>query len=73
MALAGQSGATDGPDLLDDLSTELSAVNSAGLALEMFGWAALMAFLGYLYRVLRNAESPDGWLARSPSARVSSW
>ena len=63
MALAGQSGATDGPDLLEDLSTELSAVNSTGLALEMFGWAALMMFLGYLYRVLRNAEGPDGWLA----------
>ncbi len=63
MALAGQSGATDGPRLLADLTAEPSAVNSVGLGLELFGWAALMVFVSYLYRVLRRAEGPDAWLA----------
>ena len=63
LALAGQSGATGGPDLLADLTRPPSAVNAAGLTLELIGWAALVMFLGYLYGVLRRAEGEDGWLA----------
>lgn len=63
LALAGQSGATGGPQLLADLTAESSLVNDIGLTLELLGWAALMAFIGYLYGVLRRAEGADGWLA----------
>ena len=63
LALAGHSGATGGPDLLADLTRPPSAVNAAGLTLELLGWAALVMFLGYLYRVLSRAEGEKGWLA----------
>lgn len=63
LALAGHSGATGGPDLRADLVRPPSAVNAAGLALELVGWAALVMFLGYLYGVLRRAEGDGGWLA----------
>ena len=63
MALAGQTGATGGAGLLADLQAAPSLVNSLGLTLEMFGWAALMCFLAVLYRTLRGAEHSDGWLA----------
>lgn len=63
LALAGQSGATEGPELLADLTQSPSAVNAIGLSLELVGWVALVMFLGYLYRVLKQAEGPDGWLA----------
>lgn len=63
MALAGQGEATDGPGVLADLVRPPSAVNVAGLSLELLGWLALVMFLGYLYRVLARAEGDDGWLA----------
>ena len=63
LALAGWSGATDGPGVLADLQREQSVVNIVGLSMELLGWAALVMFLGYLYRVLQRAEGPDGWLA----------
>lgn len=63
LALAGHSGATGGPQLLSDLTRDQSTVNLIGLALELVGWMALMAFIGYLYGVLRKAEGDEGWLA----------
>lgn len=63
LALAGWSGKTDGASVLADLQRDLSVVNVIGLSLELLGWAALVMFLGYLYRVLQRAEAPDGWLA----------
>ena len=63
LALAGWSGATDGPGVLADLQRDLSVVNIVGLSMELLGWVALVMFLGYLYRVLQRAEGPDGWLA----------
>lgn len=63
MALAGWSGATGGSQLLADLTLRPGPVNAIGLALELLGWAALVMFLGYLYRVLARAEATEGWLA----------
>lgn len=63
LALAGWSGATDGPGVLADLQRDLSVVNIVGVSLELLGWVALVMFVGYLYRVLQRAEGPDGWLA----------
>lgn len=63
LALAGWSEASDGPGVLADLQRDLSVVNRVGLSMELLGWAALVMFLGYLYRVLKRAEGPDGWLA----------
>ena len=63
LALAGWSGATDGPGVLADLQRDLSVVNIVGLSMELLGWVTLVMFLGYLYRVLQRAEGPDGWLA----------
>jgi len=63
LALAGWSGETDGASVLTDLQRDLSAVNIIGLSLELLGWAALVMFLGFFYRVLQRAEEPDGWLA----------
>ena len=63
LALAGWSGATNGTAVLADLQRELSVVNIVGLSMELFGWVALVVFLGYLYRVLQRAEGSTGWLA----------
>ena len=63
LALAGWSEDRDGPGVLADLQRDLSVVNMVGLSMELLGWAALVMFLGYLYRVLKRAEGPDGWLA----------
>lgn len=63
LALAGWSGATEGLGVLADLQRQPTLVNVVGLSLEFLGWAALVVFLGYLYRVLQRAEGPDGWLA----------
>lgn len=63
LALAGWSGATDGPGVLADLQRDQSVVNIVGLSMELLGWVMLVMFLGYLYRVLQRAEGPDGWLA----------
>ena len=39
-----------------------------GFVLEVLGFPAFLVFLGYVYRVLRRAEGPDGWAAASLSA-----
>ena len=60
---SGSSGGDDGPGMLADLQRETTMVHSVGLTLEVLGFTAFLVFLGYLYRVLRCAEGPDGWLA----------
>ena len=59
---AGRTGGEDGPGVLDDLQRTPSSAQTAGLALEVLGFAAFLVFLGALYRTLRRRESADGWL-----------
>ena len=63
LALSGAPEGTDGASALGYLQREPTLVSSTGMVLEIVGFAALLVFLGYLYRVLRRAEGPDGWLA----------
>jgi hypothetical protein len=63
LAQSGAGGADDGPSVLADLQRGRSGANAAGTALEVLGVGLLVVFLGYLYRVLRRAEGPDGWWA----------
>jgi hypothetical protein len=63
MANAGASGKDTGPAILADLQRPRSGVNIAGTVMEVLGFALLIVFVGYLYRVLRRAEGPDGWWA----------
>jgi hypothetical protein len=62
MANAGASG-QGSTGILADLQRPRSAVNTVGMVVEVLGMAMLIVFLGYLYRVLRRAEGPDGWWA----------
>jgi hypothetical protein len=63
MSNAGASGKDTGPAILADLQRPRSGVNIAGTVMEVLGFATLIVFLGYLYRLLRRAEGPDGWWA----------
>jgi hypothetical protein len=63
MSNAGASGKDTGPAILADLQRPRSGVNIAGTVMEVLGFALLVVFVGYLYRVLRRAEGPDGWWA----------
>ena len=63
LAETGAGGRQDGAGILADLQRDSSAVQTVGVGLEVLGTAALLVFLGYLYRVLRRAEGPDGWWA----------
>jgi hypothetical protein len=49
--------------VLADLRDHDSLINHVGIAMELLGFLALVGFVAYLARVLRRAESPDGWLA----------
>src|SRR3954463_1905065 len=51
----------DGPAVLARLQAGRSAAETVGLTMEILGFAVFLAFLGYLYRVLRRAEGPEGW------------
>lgn len=62
METAGQSNVQTGQQVLSELQNR-TTVQSVGIVLEVLSFAALMIFLGYLYRVLRRAERPDGWAA----------
>jgi len=63
MANAGTSGQDNGNAILADLQRPRSAVNTVGMVVEVLGMGLLIVFIGYLYRVLRRAEGPDGWWA----------
>src|SRR4051812_16047202 len=56
------SAGTGGRAILDALRHRTTG-QAVGLTLEVLSFAALLVFLGYLYRVLRRAERPDGWAA----------
>jgi hypothetical protein len=60
---AGKTGADDGKGVLADLQRTTSPVQTIGLTLEVLGFSAFLIFVGVLYRTLRRAERPDGWLA----------
>ena len=62
IATAGQSNIESGKAVLSDLQHR-SAAQSVGIAMEVLSFAALMVFVGYLYRALRRSERPDGWAA----------
>jgi hypothetical protein len=53
----------DGPAILAHLRGGRSATETAGVLMEVLGTAALLVFLGYLYRVLRRNEDGQGWAA----------
>jgi hypothetical protein len=63
LVLAGAPEGADGPAALGYLQRDLTAVTSIGVVLEILALAALLVFLAYLYRVLRRAEGPGGWVA----------
>lgn len=60
IATAGQSNVESGQATLHELQNRTTAQN-VGIVLEVLSFAALMLFLGYLYRVLRRAERPESW------------
>ena len=60
---AGKTGARDGPGILADLQRTTSPAQTIGLVLEVLGFTAFLVFLGALFRTLRRAERPQGWLA----------
>jgi len=63
MANAGASGQDNDAGILADLQRPRTAVNTVGMVMEILGMGLLIVFIGYLYRVLRRAEGPDGWWA----------
>jgi hypothetical protein len=52
----GNGDPQDGPTILAHLRQGRSAAETAGVLMEVLSFAALLVFLGYLYRVLRRAE-----------------
>jgi hypothetical protein len=65
MSNSGDSPHTDAASILANVRRAHSAINEIGLSLELLGFAALLFFAAYLYRLLRNGEGSDGWLAGS--------
>jgi hypothetical protein len=63
MEMSGRTGAADGPGMLANLQRDSTVVNTVGFAVAIAAFVAFLVFLGYLHRVLRRAEGPDGWLA----------
>jgi hypothetical protein len=61
LALAGVPEVTDAASALARLQHDPGPLNRIGLSLEILAFPAFLVFLGYVYRVLRRAEGPDGW------------
>jgi hypothetical protein len=59
----GNGDPQDGPAILAHLRQGRSPAELAGVAMQVLAFAVFVAFLGYLYRVLRGAEGRDGWAA----------
>ena len=57
----GNGDPKDGPTILAHLRAGRTPAQTAGVLMEILGFAALLVFLGYLYRVLRRAEGAEGW------------
>lgn len=54
---------SSGREILADLRAHHGTAFGLGTALELLGFAALLAFVAYLAGVLRRAEGEEGWLA----------
>jgi hypothetical protein len=57
----GNGDPQDGPTILAHLRQGRTPAETVGVTMEVLGFAVSLVFLGYLYRVLRRAEGPDGW------------
>jgi len=57
----GNGDPQDGATILAHLRQGRSVAETIGVTLEILGFAVFLAFLGYLYRVLRRAEGAEGW------------
>jgi hypothetical protein len=57
----GNGDPQDGPTILAHLRAGRTPVETAGVTMEILGFAIFLVFLGYLYRVLRRAEGAEGW------------
>jgi Domain of unknown function (DUF4386) len=62
LAQAGLIDGTDDASALADLHHRATFGNQVGYVLAILGFICLFLFVGALYRVLRQAENPDGWL-----------
>src|SRR3954454_10058703 len=60
------NGGTGDRSTLDTLQHRTTG-QAIGLVLEVLSFVALLLFLGYLYRVLRRGERPDGWASAAAS------
>jgi len=45
------------------MDTEAGTIARVGYALAVLGFTAFVVFVGFLHRILRLAEGPDGWVA----------
>ena len=45
------------------MGSEVVGVARAGYVLAVLGFTAFVVFVGFMHRILRRAEGPDGWLA----------
>jgi hypothetical protein len=57
----GNGDPQDGPTILAHLRTGRTPAETVGVVMEILGFAVFLAFLGYLYRVLRRAEGTEAW------------
>ena len=57
----GNGDPQDGATILAHLRHGRSLAETIGVTMEILGFAVFLAFLGYLYRILRRAEGPEGW------------
>jgi hypothetical protein len=57
----GNGDPQDGATILAHLRHGRSLTETIGVTMEILGFAVFLAFLGYLYRVLRRAEGAEGW------------
>jgi hypothetical protein len=57
----GNGDPQDGATILAHLRHGRSLTETIGVTMEILGFAVFLAFLGYLYRILRRAEGPEGW------------
>jgi hypothetical protein len=57
----GNGDPQDGPTILAHLRAGRTPVETVGVTMEILGFGLFLAFLGYLYRVLRRAEGAQGW------------
>jgi hypothetical protein len=57
----GNGDPQDAATILAHLRHGRSMTETIGVTMDILGFAVFLAFLGYLYRILRRAEGPEGW------------